>query len=39
MKWDWADAFSVVVTPRHLAAKAPGVSVGWIVTLPFPVSR
>ncbi len=33
MKWDWDDAFSVVVTPRHLAAKAAGVRVGWVVTL------
>jgi hypothetical protein len=30
MKWDWAEAFSVVVTPRHLAANAAGVSVGWL---------
>jgi hypothetical protein len=37
MKWDWAEAFSVVVTPCHLAAKAAGVSVGWLNEPPFPI--
>jgi hypothetical protein len=25
MKWDWADARSPVVTPRHFAANSAGV--------------
>jgi hypothetical protein len=30
MKWDCEEAFSVVVTPRHLAANSAGVSVRWL---------
>jgi hypothetical protein len=29
----------VVVTPRHFAANAAGVRLGWVVTLPFPTRR
>ena len=36
MKCSCEAAFSVVVTPRHLAAKAAGVRVGWVVKLPYP---
>jgi hypothetical protein len=34
MKWDCAEAFSVVVTPRHFSAKAAGVRVGWLNRSP-----
>ena len=37
MKCSWEAAFSVVVAPRHLAANAAGVRVGWVVTLPSPL--
>jgi len=37
MKCDCDEAFSVVVTPRHLAANAAGVRYGWVVTLPSPL--
>jgi hypothetical protein len=38
MKWDCGDAFSVMVTPRHLAANSAGVSVGWTNdSFPFPI--
>jgi hypothetical protein len=30
MKWDCEEAFSVVSTWSHLAAKSAGVSVGWL---------
>jgi hypothetical protein len=36
MKWDWDDAFSVVVTPRHFCANACGVSSASVVKLPYP---
>jgi uncharacterized DUF497 family protein len=39
MKCSWEAAFSVVVTPRHFAANAPGARVGWVVTLPFPARQ